>query len=72
MSFQIDPAIGLITGVENNVNNAMRNLNSSSSVAEITRAGFLSGVFQMIVTAVTQVIKTDAEAKKQAAQAMGR
>lgn len=72
MSFNIDGLIGALRTAETRASNTVNSLNANSTATDLTVAGFDTTKFTIFGTAVSNLIKTEGEAKMTPARALAR
>lgn len=70
MSINMEGLIQTVQNAERAAASAVNGLNANSTVTDLTRANHRMNIFPMVVTAVTNALKADSEAKMAPTRAM--
>ncbi|HKE95945.1 MAG TPA: hypothetical protein VKB34_16675 [Povalibacter sp.] len=68
MAINLNGLVGAVNSAESAAASAVGGLNGSSTMADLTRAQLAMNQYQLVATAVTSIISSDAEAKKNGAR----
>lgn len=72
MAVNLEGLVAVVGNAEENAGAAVNGLGAHSTAADLTRASFRVSQYTVVSTAVSQLIKSDGEAKSIAARAISR